>query len=1085
VQGVSILGIWLTVACVLGLVVAWVPPTIPKPGARILALLQLYALLVASSLVAIFVVARSRTEAVQVEYRGVKMSNTDHLAVGVGDDSLDVSLENGAGRTRPWSVKFTKADSGWLTLPRRAPEELLVSVRASSFVVRVASTLLRISYWEPMSGVVLRPDVGGPQISAPVALLDSASGDSRRLALNTVSSSTRATIGKHSWIVEESGDPLPFRTQEQLQAGVYLSELRQKDSSSSPPVADFVRLRRLRWSERIGEAPSFESLLGAVVERLVLSIRFALPRAQVARFTRYVASTTAPVSLGDRPGTVVALSWQRGSTDIQARSGGETWRFTWQPDQTGAIIEFVRRPKGRRFPLTAAGACPLAAACNIASLKRVPLPSSQLLLSEGGLDSTRFELFGRLSSEQSGVWYFSGDARTAISEREPGTWLLAKRLGPTIDKKAPLAAINLIARRGPISASWDILLVAAGVVCSLFYLYFLVRAAVARGTAFAGSIDERTLAVAVNGLLALALARLILGIRVDVFPPFAARGVETAIGLWISFEVAMTALLLWRSWFPILAQWHSQGTAAVAREFISWLKVRQVRSQTRRANPRARFGWLLALSLFVFALISWQAMLAGVLVGGVIAVMWSALALAVLGAIPTDATAAARCREGPWGALETRLPFVVSTADGKRRLTYFGLILFVAWMSVMIPAAFALLTVAIAFAGRFAGKATGSTARFVRTAIVLGLPPFILTLLSSSHSAAALSLALVVGLFVIRGAASLRQDSKDNAPFGGIQIGVDLVWALLPMVLLIPLLLTDVGLFLIVLVPIVLAGYVASGVFRSSRTRGIVAGAIFTSMLASIGWQLIAFPTDIIANAPATEVDAQLRGMERLAHLERFPPFRRSLANVASRGLAAKSQSAAERALAISGPSETRDFLLRAIEQEWGTRAYAAGGLAGSGLGESPVGGRGVAEAVAYAENSFSVFVLSEHGAIGGCALLLCYFMVVLGIFLLLLRRPDLLVGNFNYTMRALLFLTAGLIALPACYVGLSNVGVLPITGQNMPFIGLNGWSDVVFCTGIVSFFLIAALRLNSEAVGAVSLGVENANNRSSDNNVV
>ena len=52
----------------------------------------------------------------------------------------------------------------------------------------------------------------------------------------------------------------------------------------------------------------------------------------------------------------------------------------------------------------------------------------------------------------------------------------------------------------------------------------------------------------------------------------------------------------------------------------------------------------------------------------------------------------------------------------------------------------------------------------------------------------------------------------------------------------------------------------------------------------------------------------------------------------------------------------------------------------------------------------------------------------------------------------------------------LRNVGVLPITGQNMPFLGLNARSDVLFTTGALTFFLIAAMRLHREAVGTAAI---------------
>jgi hypothetical protein len=86
------------------------------------------------------------------------------------------------------------------------------------------------------------------------------------------------------------------------------------------------------------------------------------------------------------------------------------------------------------------------------------------------------------------------------------------------------------------------------------------------------------------------------------------------------------------------------------------------------------------------------------------------------------------------------------------------------------------------------------------------------------------------------------------------------------------------------------------------------------------------------------------------------------------------------------------------------------------------VGGRGVAEPVSYAENTFSVFVLAEHGAFGG--------MLVLGLYLLLTIAvgSTAMAGSTEapaaYRASRALFLVATLIiAIPAAYVALSNLG--------------------------------------------------------------
>ena len=1071
-----ILGIWLATACALGAVIALVPDKGGIPGQRILTLLETYAAIVLFSLLGIFIIARSRTEAVQVEYRGVRMSNTDRVVVGVGADSLDISLEGAARGTTPWNIQFTKGDSGWTPRSSHAPEELLISQRPGNAAVRWLAGKLGITFWQPISGTLLRPGGVAQRVVVPPTLHSAEASDTMMLRLVSTDTALVAAVGRLSWVVDERQDSLSYRAREGLRRGRYLSELTPIHAADVLPAADLVRIRRLRAGERVGEPATAASLANAVWERFIASAPgFLVSRGVEERATRFLVSAESPVEILKSSGAAPANAGTRSlrsarqtaePAEVVARSGADVWRFSWRPEADGALVEFMRRPKKRLLPLTAADACPAGSACNIVSLKRVPPPSPQFLLSEGGLDSSRFQLFGRLTFDENTVWYVSNAARIPVSSAEGGTAIPAERIGVASAGSKARAAIILIARRGSLSASWDVLKVAVGVSCILLCLFGMIRGALAQGKGFSRSIDERPLALALNGLLALAVARLILGTRVTTFPPFAMRGVATAIGLWVSIAIAMVLIVRWRSWYGHVSVWCQSGTRTVARDVARAIKTaKPVSSEDARAVSWSLAA--LAVALVLLGLSSFDAVFNGIMLGAVIALTWAGLSVAVTTVAPRTSNVALRCLQGPWGVLEATLALDLATAEGRRLMTGMATVLLVCWLAAVSPLAYLIVlgtALAIGVLLQHRSPAVGAVAR---TGALVGVPIAALSAQSDSHSAAALALALTVGLFVIRGATSIRQgeNRRNAAPVARMAL-VDLFGALLPILLLTPLLLTDVGLFLIVVVPIVLAGHVASSVFRSTMTRKMLAGIVVTIIGTTLAWRLVGLPTDTIMTAQAPEVDAKVRELQKLFGIERFAPLRRSLANVASRGLAASNQQAAERALALSGPGETREYLLRAIEQTWGTKAYAAGGLVGSGLGESPIGGRGIAEAVAYAENSFAVFVLSENGAIGGAALLLCYLLVVIGTLFLLTHRKDLLIGERNHAMRALLVLSLGLLVLPACYVALSNVGSLPITGQNMPFIGLNAWSDVLFCTGILSFFLVAALRLNAEALG-------------------
>jgi cell division protein FtsW (lipid II flippase) len=126
------------------------------------------------------------------------------------------------------------------------------------------------------------------------------------------------------------------------------------------------------------------------------------------------------------------------------------------------------------------------------------------------------------------------------------------------------------------------------------------------------------------------------------------------------------------------------------------------------------------------------------------------------------------------------------------------------------------------------------------------------------------------------------------------------------------------------------------------------------------------------------------------------------------------------------------------------------------------VGGRGVAESVSYAENTFAVFILAEHGAFGGVLVLMLYLLLTMAV--AFTARTGSIETPASYrASRALLVVAALIVVIPAGYVAMSNLGVVPITGQNMPFLGLNAWSDVANCAGVVGILITGAIRRMEE----------------------
>jgi hypothetical protein len=180
------------------------------------------------------------------------------------------------------------------------------------------------------------------------------------------------------------------------------------------------------------------------------------------------------------------------------------------------------------------------------------------------------------------------------------------------------------------------------------------------------------------------------------------------------------------------------------------------------------------------------------------------------------------------------------------------------------------------------------------------------------------------------------------------------------------------------------------------------------------------------------------------------------------RSLAASDPDLLEEALAFAGPSEALFAAAPSRNQVWGGRAYAASELTGTGFAGTAVLGRGVPTAVSYAENSFSVYVLSEHGALGGIAVLLVYLalLLVVGVWI---YRVSGTVQDTRLGLAVLAMTVGGILwlALPAVYVAASNLALVPLTGQNMPFLGLNSWADVILVSGLATGIIFGLASLD------------------------
>jgi len=172
---------------------------------------------------------------------------------------------------------------------------------------------------------------------------------------------------------------------------------------------------------------------------------------------------------------------------------------------------------------------------------------------------------------------------------------------------------------------------------------------------------------------------------------------------------------------------------------------------------------------------------------------------------------------------------------------------------------------------------------------------------------------------------------------------------------------------------------------------------------------------------------------------------------------------ALERQMLVTKSSAARE-IVSTLQQDWGMRAYAAsGGTWGNGLYGTAYTRRAISEDVALTDNAFAVFVLSEHGFAGGAALLSVY----LALALLLLASAMIAGRAVNEVPRGILL--GGLamyVAVPALYMAAANVSLLPLTGQNLPLLGLRSGADVAFASWTLALAVIALPRATGPARG-------------------
>ena len=356
------------------------------------------------------------------------------------------------------------------------------------------------------------------------------------------------------------------------------------------------------------------------------------------------------------------------------------------------------------------------------------------------------------------------------------------------------------------------------------------------------------------------------------------------------------------------------------------------------------------------------------------------------------------------------------------------------------------------------GNAVFSGMGWVGVLTVLGL----LVFLSAQAIPPFVRFALVFILFLlaIRAGLACHRLLESGGRRGQIQaLGV----LVIPLGVLLVFMLFDFGLGLVFFFPMFVTVLLAARIDRLPRI--LMGGSVaVAATIAILAWSVLNPSVASLRNAgDVPTFSAEFQGVgNTLTDLLRIAGMGGPVTRASIRSIAASDPDLLEEALAFAGPSEALFAAAPSRDQVWGGRAYAASDLTGTGFAGTAVLGRGIPTAVSYAENTYSVYVLSEHGALGGIAVLLVYLalLVVVGAWIFRVH------GTVQETRAglAVLAMTVGgvlWLTLPAIYVAASNLALVPLTGQNMPFLGLNSWADVVLVSGLSTgiVFGLAALE--------------------------
>ncbi len=1036
----------------------------------------------------LFYVESHRQRSERLEVRGVYHEPTqDGLRLGVGMPDLDVMLEGDPLRFERWMLGIQPSAGDTFTIESGSGVELLEVTRGDAWGF-------------PRAG--RRSSLVGRTLTRRTPVAVPSSRDTLRLAAG----SPRGVLSWGSGRADLSlDDPLlDRRLGSQLRRGIRISELPWQDIPDVS-VADDLVLTQVRPGRRLGR------------------ITFSLPTYKVvSRSDPELDPTRSRVLTGD---TIRVVSG--GSTWAFALDRVPSLSRIAAP----TAVLFVRRPRPTGWALPSAEACGATAdRCGIISSRPLPPPQPHFDLSGFGLDSERYTLLARLETESDAVRVTTADDRTefaygavqtveaeAVDPRDHDAgYLVRVHRSDTSSRTAvlltvlglyamfvsallvllgnPRLARNLRSESDHTSAAWALL--------NLFVVFLGVRLVLGLRVAYAAPFYDRAAATSVGLWITFATMLVLLG-RWESWTPLFWR----AAGAF----TALTSRLLGRT-SPRQGHMDAEAEGPPSRgrhlAILGYLGFLVSVGGLVWQRPEAGLGLIVAgvgvgawlvLGLFGAAPVTHRAPV-DVLVTDfmsrhpsraflIAAVVAMVLALAIQAPVVALApVSAALVLFGLGTTLDKRERFksahtrawslfAVSAAGALGALWLcvgLSLVPLALWGAGVMGGMWALSRphaegnprVLVAYQGLLSvGRSVFSGVAWIGLLGSLGFLAF----LNFQEIPPFIRFALVFMLFLLAVRAGLvcRRVLDDGAAGANITA---LGLLVIPVGVLLVFMLFDFGLGLVFFVPMMVTVLLAAGIDRLPRTLSIGSTALI--LLVSVGAWSVLHPS----LHGLTQADTAQAYSEEFAQLGnplvdglRAAGLSTPITRATVRSVAASHPQFIEEALAYGGPSEALWAAAPSLEQVWGGRAYAASGWTGTGLAGTTAFGRGVPTVVSYAENAFSVYIVSEHGVLGGMVILLLYFalLVVAGTWLYQVRETI----HTSPTGLAGLALTVGSVlwlVLPAAYVAASNLGLLPLTGQNMPFLGLNSWADVVLVSGIGTGVFVTLAGLNGQKGGAL-----------------